>query len=294
MKVNIYQLDGEKDKNRVKFCGYEETEKHGGVIPENYKCVFHGYVNAKDLDDIYAIFNIFGESYTTTFQGHSLSVSDIVEIEGDIPEIYGKIDYLYRANDFETKVGETRYFTNPDAYEAEIQESRYCGRPIQAEILEDQHIKLTETGCFFCDNVGWKKIDFDTVQTAEMDGVRMLMILPHRPPVVTYVKDNLHDLQMAVSDHGEEALIEYTYPFDDDCMVLGNEEAKLNGMEGNRRLYGSIYAGPIYITRDDGVGGLCSLTDEQVQQYSEMFAEPHDISDEETQADYGFTFFNWN
>ncbi len=40
------------------------------------------------------------------------------------------------------------------------------------------------------------------------------------------------------------------------------------------------------------IGG--SLTDEQVQQYSEMFAEPHDISDEETQADYGFTFFNWN
>lgn len=293
MKVNIYQINSEKDKNRVKFCGYEETEKHGGVIPENYKCVFHGFVEAKDLDDVYAIFNIFGESYTTTFQGHSLSVSDIVEIEGDVPEVYGKIDYLYRANDSSTKIGETRYFTNPDAYGAEIEDSRYCGRPIQAEILEDQHIKLTETGCFFCDNVGWKKVDFDTSQTEEMDGVRMLMILPHRPPVVTYVKDNLHDLQMAVSDHGEEALIEYTYPFDDDCMVLGNEEAKLNGMEGNRRLYGSIYAGPIYITRDDGVGGLCSLTDEQVQQYSEMFAEPHDISDEETQADVGFTTFGW-
>ena len=293
MKVNIYQINSEKDKNRVKFCGYEETEKHGGVIPENYKCVFHGFVEAKDLDDVYAIFNIFGESYTTTFQGHSLSVSDIVEIEGDVPEVYGKIDYLYRANDSSTKIGETRYFTNPDAYGAEIEDSRYCGRPIQAEILEDQHIKLTETGCFFCDNVGWKKVDFDTSQTEEMDGVRMLMILPHRPPVVTYVKDNLHDLQMAVSDHGEEALIEYTYPFDDDCMVLGNEEAKLNGMEGNRRLYGSIYAGPIYITRDDGVGGLCSLTDEQVQQYSEMFAEPHDISNEETQADVGFTTFGW-
>ena len=293
MKVNIYQINSEKDKNRVKFCGYEETEKHGGVIPENYKCVFHGFVEAKDLDDVYAIFNIFGESYTTTFQGHALSVSDIVEIEGDVPEVYGKIDYLYRANDSSTKIGETRYFTNPDAYGAEIEDSRYCGRPIQAEILEDQHIKLTETGCFFCDNVGWKKVDFDTSQTEEMDGVRMLMILPHRPPVVTYVKDNLHDLQMAVSDHGEEALIEYTYPFDDDCMVLGNEEAKLNGMEGNRRLYGSIYAGPIYITRDDGVGGLCSLTDEQVQQYSEMFAEPHDISDEETQADVGFTSFGW-
>lgn len=121
----------------------------------------------------------------------------------------------------------------------------------------------------------------------------MLMILPHHPPIETYVKDELDCLQLAVSDHGEDALIEFTYPFDDDCMVLGNEEAKLNGMEGNRRLGNSIYAGPIFITRDDGVGGLCSLTDEQVLKYSEMFAEPHDISPEETQADVGFTFYGW-
>ena len=47
-------------------------------------------------------------------------------------------------------------------------------------------------------------------------------------------------------------------------MILGNEEAKLNGMEGNRRLGNGIYAGPIFVTRDDGIGGLCSLTKEQV------------------------------
>ena len=76
-------------------------------------------------------------------------------------------------------------------------------------------------------------------------------------------------------------------------MHLGNEEAKLIGMEGKRRFGSSIYAGPIFVTRDDGVGGLCSLTDEQVLKYSEMFAEPHDISPEETQADVGFTFYGW-
>ena len=108
-----------------------------------------------------------------------------------------------------------------------------------------------------------------------------------------YVKDDLAALQRAVSDHCEESFIEYTYPFEDDCMILGNEEAKLNGMEGNRRLGESIYAGPIFITRDDGIGGLCSLTDEQVIKYSEMFAKPHDISPEEVQSDCGFTFYGW-
>lgn len=77
-------------------------------------------------------------------------------------------------------------------------------------------------------------------------------------------------------------------------MVLGNDEAKCIGMEGNRRFGNSIYAGPIFITRDDVVGGICSLTDEQVQKYSEMFAAPHDISPEEVQADMGFTLFGWD
>lgn len=77
-------------------------------------------------------------------------------------------------------------------------------------------------------------------------------------------------------------------------MILGNEEAKLNGMEGNRRLGNGIYAGPIFVTRDDGVGGLCSLTKEQAQKYSEMFAKPQDISPEEVQSDCGFTFYGWS
>ena len=66
--------------------------------------------------------------------------------------------------------------------------------------------------------------------------------------------------------------------------------AKCIGMEGNRRFGESIYAGPIFITRDNHNSGLCSLTDEQVQKYSEMFAEPQDISQDEVQADMGFTF----
>ena len=76
-------------------------------------------------------------------------------------------------------------------------------------------------------------------------------------------------------------------------MILGNEEAKLCGMEGNRRLFGSVYAGPIFITRDNGEGDLCGLTDEQVKTYGEMFTVPEDISPSEVQRDVGFTFYSW-
>lgn len=40
MRINIYQLDSDKDENRVKFCNYDFTQKHGGVLPQSYKCVF--------------------------------------------------------------------------------------------------------------------------------------------------------------------------------------------------------------------------------------------------------------
>lgn len=235
MRINIYQIDSDKDNNRVKFDSYRRTLENGGINPAIYKCVFHGDVDG-DLEDVYTLFN--GCDHPGTYQGHSLSVSDIVEVIGDSEDI--------------------------------------------------------ESGSYFVDSIGFKKLpDFDSTQCAEMDGLRMLMIQPHRTPIVTYVKDDLAALQRAVSDHCEESYIEYTYPFEDDCMILGNEEAKLNGMEGNRRLGNGIYAGPIFVTRDDGIGGLCSLTEEQVQKYSEMFAKPQDISPEETQADVGFTFYGW-
>lgn len=172
MRINIYQIDSDKDNNRVKFDSYRRTLENGGINPAIYKCVFHGDVDG-DLEDVYTLFN--GCDHPGTYQGHSLSVSDIVEVIGDSEDI--------------------------------------------------------ESGSYFVDSIGFEKLpDFDSTECAEMDGLRMLMIQPHRTPIVTYVKDDLAALQRAVSDHCEESFIEYTYPFEDDCMILGNEEAKLNGI----------------------------------------------------------------
>ena len=77
-------------------------------------------------------------------------------------------------------------------------------------------------------------------------------------------------------------------------MVIGNEEAKLIGMEGNRRVGGSVYAGPLLIAADDGEGGTTDLTDEQVEQYKQMFSMPEDISEAEVQADTGFSIIGWS
>ena len=77
-------------------------------------------------------------------------------------------------------------------------------------------------------------------------------------------------------------------------MIIGNEEAKLICMEGNRRVNGSVYAGPLLIAADDGEGGTTDLTDEQVERYTQMFSMPEDISEEEVQADTGFFITGWS
>ena len=83
MRINIYQVDSDKDENRVKFCNYDYTQQHGGVLSQNYKCVFHGDVDV-DLEDVFTLFNT--PEHPGTYQGHSLSVSDVIEVVGENEE----------------------------------------------------------------------------------------------------------------------------------------------------------------------------------------------------------------
>ena len=284
MRINIYQIDSDKDTNRVKFEGYEETLKYGGINPAIYKCVFHGDIDG-DLEAVYCTFN--HPDHPGTFQGHSLSLSDIIEVVDTETTPYGIVEYLRKDSDGNPYVDSRMFCDTQEEFDDEVWRCELNNEDISSVVLRND----IEVGSYFVDHVGFKKLDeFDTTKCAEMDGLRMLMIQPHRTPIVTFVREDIDDLQRAVSDHGEDSRIQYTYPFDDDCMVLGNDDAKCIGMEGNRRFGESIYAGPIFITRDNHNSGLCSLTDEQVQKYSEMFAEPQDISQDEVQADMGFTF----
>ena len=74
----------------------------------------------------------------------------------------------------------------------------------------------------------------------------------------------------------------------DGTILVGNEEAKLKGMEGNRHIGESIIAGPFFIVGEDG-DNFRSLTDDEAQRYMERFAEPEQISQQEVQEDMGFT-----
>lgn len=77
MKIRIYQINMDRDTNRMAFMNYEFANKHG-FTPEIYDLVYDGDLDAENLEDIYTILNI--GKRPEDFKGHSLSVSDIVEL----------------------------------------------------------------------------------------------------------------------------------------------------------------------------------------------------------------------
>lgn len=73
MRIKIFQINSEKDEKGMKFRPLGNNQVDSSI----YKTVFYGDVTAENLEDIYRIFN---EGRPATYQGHSLSVSDVVEV----------------------------------------------------------------------------------------------------------------------------------------------------------------------------------------------------------------------
>lgn len=226
MNIKIYQINSDRDKNRVKFMGLKETvrfQNKAQINSDIYDRVFTGDVDCEDLEDVYRLFNTKGHPL---HRGHSLSVSDIV---------------------------------------------------------------VTDEGAFFCDRYGFKKIDFDeSAAQAPDDLLTVVYVEPNRKPFVSEIEHTLKAEQKAVG-----GLIELVYNDDGKTAVVCNEEGKLIGMEGNRRLDDgtSIIAGPFFavgLTEDD----FRSLTESEVTKYMDRFKEPEEISQEDVEADTGFTFIS--
>lgn len=235
MRIKIYQIDQDKDTNRVKFLGTDSLKGfHGSteIDASIYKNVFYGDVDCEDLEDIYMLFNT---ERVPTHQGHSLSISDVVEVIDCDNEMY-------------------------------------------------------KSKCFFCDSVGYKTIDFDTSKCEEMSGLKCVYITPHHTPIEL----NLEVNEYKVLRDAVKGTIEITRPFDEDIAIVGNDEAKLIGMEGNRRVGNGIYAGPMLIVGDNGGEDFVALSQEQADRYMERFAQPEEISQEETESDVGFVIYGFN
>lgn len=115
----------------------------------------------------------------------------------------------------------------------------------------------------------------------------VVMVEPHKEPYVTEITDELSALQKAVGGYIE------VVGNSDGTLIICNEEGKLQGLDGNRRIHdgASVIAGTFFVIGEDGEN-FRSLTESEVVKYMDRFAEPEDISQDEVESDMGFTFYS--
>lgn len=204
---------------------------------------------------------------------------------------YDHLDSFQETKDINASIYDEVFSGDVDCsdLEAVFQKFNTEGHPLhRGHSLSVSDIVATEDGAYYCDSVGFKKVDFDESLTQKPDNLmRIVYVEPHRTPYISEIEHTLDAEQKAVG-----GLIEPIYNDDGTCLV-GNEESKLIGMDGNRYLNDghSIIAGPFFVcgtTEDDFRG----LTDEEVVKYMTRFAEPEDISQDDVEADTGFTFYS--
>lgn len=98
--------------------------------------------------------------------------------------------------------------------------------------------------------------------------MRVLMIEPMKEPHVVDIENDLESMQKAVG-----GLIE-VINLEDDIVMVDNEEGKLIGLEGNRRVGRDIIAGTFFLCGSNDEGEFVSLTEEQIDKYTNCFREP--------------------
>ena len=89
MKINIYQINPDRDTHNIIFMNYESLEQFQGsseVDSSIYDKIYVGDVPCENLEEIYRIFNL---ERPDDFRGHSLSVSDVVEVVAGVKKEAG-------------------------------------------------------------------------------------------------------------------------------------------------------------------------------------------------------------
>ena len=117
--------------------------------------------------------------------------------------------------------------------------------------------------------------------------IKVLKVDVGQPPVIKEIQNELDGLQAEVG-----GLIQ-VIGLEDNCLLVCNDEGKLNGMKPNRWFYDDIICGPFFICGDSMEGDFISLTSEQAGKYAEKFAASPAFTGEEQELEPRITFISF-
>ncbi len=221
MNIAIYQVNLDRDANRVAFANLEHLTKYQGnteIDSAIYDKVFEGDVDCADLEDVYQMFNL---NHPKDYLGRSLSVSDIVEVK-DAVEIIGIV---------ELPGGEEHRFCDFAEYTAYQDVLRDQGTEFTAHDCIGMNFTKSISEFYFCDSVGFEKVDFDPERASriERELLRVVLCEPGKIARITDIPAAFKPQQAIVGGHL------HTYdPYNDGTVIVYNEEGLLDGLPDNR------------------------------------------------------------
>lgn len=79
LHITLYQINMDRDENRLVFCSLDTVKRVAGAIPaEIYDKVFEGDIDCANLEEAYVLFNRDDRPGAKEFR--SMSVSDVIAV----------------------------------------------------------------------------------------------------------------------------------------------------------------------------------------------------------------------
>ncbi len=138
MGLRIYQINLDRDENGMSFESYDYLSKAqpDGIDSSIYDMTFDGYVDAKNLEDVFTLFNT---DRPDDFRGRSLSVSDVVKVvssdSGVKPGYYYCDSFGFKEVPFDESL--TQDGRNPDITVVLVEPGKYARTATIGSRLED-------------------------------------------------------------------------------------------------------------------------------------------------------------
>ena len=156
----------------------------------------------------------------------------------------------------------------------------YKGRSLSvSDIVEIKEAEGASPGFYYCDNYGFKTVEFEPELANPMREATMKVVLvePGKLARTAEIGTDLESMQKTVGGY-----IEATYPYEEEVAIVCNEEGKITGLPLNRAVYGDTGEGREIIDIIAGTFFVCdcsgenfgSLSEEQLRKYTEEFKNP--------------------
>ena len=118
--------------------------------------------------------------------------------------------------------------------------------------------------------------------------IKIVKIEVGKAPYQKEIANELEALQKEV-----DGLIECVY-LDDGAIAVINEEGKINGMQPNRRIGSDIICGPFFICGDTRDGNFASLSEKEIEKYSQIFKAVPEFKGDEPELEPRITIMGFD